>query len=81
MPLEQLSEYIQRERRAPSEYQSVERIKQQGGHNMTEPQVQLLEKIEELTLYTLEQERKLLESAPLKVRRSAVEAALRKPEF
>ena len=56
--LADLRRFIQKERRLPN-FPSAEEVQQQGGHNMTELQLKLLEKIEELTLYTLELEEKL----------------------
>ena len=64
MPLSDLRTFIQQEKRLP-DIPSAEEVKKQGGHNMTELQLKLLEKIEELTLYTLEQEKKLQENGDL----------------
>lgn len=65
MSLSDLETYIEKAKRLPN-IPSAEEVKKQGGHNMTELQLKLLEKIEELTLYTLEQEKKLQEVAALK---------------
>lgn len=54
MPLKQLSKFIEKERHLP-EIPSAKEI-QQNGVNLTVMQMQLLKKVEELTLYTLEQE-------------------------
>jgi hypothetical protein len=56
MPLERVAEYIEQEKRLPK-IPSAKEVLEQGGHNMTELQLKLLEKIEELTLHTLDQER------------------------
>jgi hypothetical protein len=58
MPLPDLRSYIQTEKRLP-DIPSAAEVKKQGGHNMTELQLKMLEKIEELTLYTLEQDQQL----------------------
>jgi hypothetical protein len=55
MPLNELRSFIQREGRLPG-ILSAEEVRQRGGHDMTELQIKLLEKIEELTLYVLSQE-------------------------
>ena len=75
MPLSELRTFIQQEKRLP-DIPSAQEVKKQGGHNMTELQLKLLEKIEELTLYTLEQEKKLQEMKTLKARLVAIEAIL-----
>jgi hypothetical protein len=54
MPLDQLREHIVREKRLPS-MPSAEEIRQQG-LNLSQFQMKLLQKIEELTLYTLAQQ-------------------------
>lgn len=74
MPLPELAEYIRRERSLPN-IPSAESIEAQGGTiNMTELQLKLLEKVEELTLYVVqlgeETERLRAENAAL---REAVE--------
>lgn len=58
MPLTDLKSHIEQHKRLP-DVPSAEEVKKQGGHNMTELQLKLLEKIEELTLYTLEQDQQL----------------------
>ena len=86
MPLSDLRTYIEMEKRLP-DIPSAEKVKQQGGHDMTELQLKLLEKIEELTLYTLEQDAQLQENgaevgalqhenAEMKARLTAIEAVL-----
>jgi hypothetical protein len=60
MPLSELRTFIQQEKRLPK-IPSATEVEQQGGHNMTELQIKMLEKIEELTLYTLEQDQQLLQ--------------------
>jgi len=54
MPLPQLQQYIARERHLPGIPAAAEVGR--NGLNMTQFQVQLLEKVEELTLYTLRQQ-------------------------
>jgi hypothetical protein len=54
-PLSELAAYIEKERHLP-EIPSADTIKQQG-LNLSQFQMQLLKKIEELTLYTLAQEK------------------------
>jgi hypothetical protein len=80
--LSDLRTYIQRQKRLPN-IPSAEEVKKQGGHNMTELQLKLLEKIEELTLYTLvqdarlqEQGEKLQEMEALKARLAEIEVML-----
>jgi hypothetical protein len=58
MPLSDLRAYIRQERHLP-DIPSAQQVKEQGGHNMTELQLKLLEKIEELTLYVLKLEAEL----------------------
>ena len=69
MPLSDLRTFIQKEKRLPN-IPSAEEVKQQGGHNMTELQLKLLEKIEELTLYKLRQAKRVedLRSQILEIR-------------
>jgi hypothetical protein len=55
LPLKDLQTYIEREKRLP-EIPSAQEIKQHGV-KLDEMQMQLLKKIEELTLYTLQQEK------------------------
>jgi hypothetical protein len=70
MPLPDLRSYIQAEKRLP-DIPSAAEVKKQGGHNMTELQLKMLEKIEELTLYTLEQEKRLQEQGEKLLRKDA----------
>jgi len=54
MPIEELAEFIQRERHLPN-IPSAESVREKGGtFNMTELQLKLLEKVEELTLYVVQ---------------------------
>jgi len=57
MPLDQLERYVQRERHLPG-ISSAAEVKRDG-LNLTELQLRLLEKVEELTLYTIEQHKEL----------------------
>jgi hypothetical protein len=82
MPLSDLQNFIRQEKRLP-DIPSAEEVQKQGGHNMTELQIKLLEKIEELTLYTLEQQEeiaglkaRLAEMATLKAELAEIRAAL-----
>ena len=59
MPLSELAAFVAAERRLPN-VPSADEI-QQGGLNMTDMQMRLLEKVEELTLYTLEQQKTIEE--------------------
>ena len=70
MPLSQLEEFIATEKHLPG-IPTEEDVKAAGGVNMTVLQNQLLEKVEELTLYTLEQEKVIRD---LKARLSTLEA-------
>ena len=56
MPLNHLEEYISENKHLPN-IPSAAEVKKRGGVNMSELQLKLLEKVEELTLYTLEQEK------------------------
>lgn len=56
MPLADLESFIQNEKHLPN-IPSATEVKTSGRLNMTEMQMKLLEKVEELTLYTLEQEK------------------------
>ena len=58
MPLSDLAEFIEAEGHLPR-IPSYEEVKETGGLNMTEMQLKLLEKIEELTLYTLSQQEQI----------------------
>jgi hypothetical protein len=60
MPMHDLATFIEQEGHLPK-VPSAEDIKAQGGVNMTKMQMTLLEKIEELTLYTLKQEETIRE--------------------
>jgi hypothetical protein len=53
MPLEELREFVDREGHLPN-IESAEQVRTKGVVNMTELQMKLLEKVEELTLYVLE---------------------------
>jgi hypothetical protein len=75
MPLEDLRNFVQEEKRLP-DIPSAEEVKKQFGHNMTELQLKLLEKIEELTLYTLEQDKKLQEAEALQLESVKMKAEL-----
>ena len=56
MALSELKEFIEEEKHLPGVPSKADVTKAEGIINMTEMQMKLLEKIEELTLYTLEQE-------------------------
>jgi len=62
MPLDELQAFIEREKHLPNVLSSSD---VEGGKrvNMSQLQVQLLEKVEELTLYTLDQQEKIRELA------------------
>jgi len=55
MPLTELGAYVAKEKHLP-EIPSAREIKEQGV-NLSELQMQLLKKVEELTLYTVEQDK------------------------
>ena len=55
MSLPDLNEFIEKEGHLPN-MASADEVKQAGGINMTDLQIKLLEKVEELTLYTLQQQ-------------------------
>jgi hypothetical protein len=87
LPLKQLAKYIDKEKHLP-EIPSAQEIKAQG-LDLSSMQMQLLKKIEELTLYTLQQEEKLsslqqqnrrlkTQNQQLAQRLSAIEAAIEK---
>jgi hypothetical protein len=59
MPLDELEKFVAKERHLPN-VPSAKQVKE-GGLNMTEMQMKLLEKVEELTLYNLQQEKKIRE--------------------
>jgi hypothetical protein len=58
MPLGELGEYVETEKHLP-EIPSAGEIQEDGGINVTELQLKLLQKIEELTLYTIDQQTKI----------------------
>jgi hypothetical protein len=58
MPLNDLNKFIENEGHLPN-IASAEEVKKAGGVNMTELQIKLLEKVEEVTLYTLKQEARI----------------------
>ncbi|MFT7462173.1 MAG: hypothetical protein ACI9EF_000511 [Pseudohongiellaceae bacterium] len=78
MPLGELAEFIQREQHLPK-VPSEDDVKASGSLNMSALQLTLLEKVEELTLYTLAQETQLTdlqaENAALQQRLLALEKA------
>jgi len=87
LPLKQLAAYVEREKHLP-DLPSAQDIKVQGGINLGDMQLTLLKKVEELTLYTLQQEQTLTslkkqnrrlktENGELYKRLSAIEAAVR----
>ena len=54
MPIDELAEFVRRERHLPK-IPSAESVRENGGtFNMTELQLRLLEKVEELTLYVVQ---------------------------
>ncbi|HPF72289.1 MAG TPA: hypothetical protein PLX09_01665 [Xanthomonadaceae bacterium] len=55
MPLDDLQAYIEDNGHLPS-VPSAKEVNEAGGHDMTALQLKLLEKVEELTLYTLQQQ-------------------------
>jgi hypothetical protein len=56
MPLKELSEFVEVEKHLPEIPSAVE-IEERGEINVTDLQLKLLKKIEELTLYTIEQQK------------------------
>ena len=60
MPLEQLANFVAQNKHLPSVPSAAE-IKAAGGINMTEMQMTLLGKVEELTLYMLAQQKEIEE--------------------
>ncbi len=76
MPLAELRTFIAREKHLPN-IPSAAEIEEQGVVNVSKMQMRLLEKIEELTLYTLEQQETILEQqkllADLQARLTAIE--------
>ena len=79
MPLKKLSQFVEKEKHLPKIPTSSE-IKK-NGLNMTEMQLRLLEKVEELTLYTIQQEKTIDQLAQdnvmLKARLEALEKQYR----
>ena len=74
MPLNELESFISKNRHLPK-VPSAKEVGEQGQINMTQMQLTLLEKVEELTLYTLEQQKlieQLQESSASWKRRAAV---------
>ncbi len=55
MPLEELAAFVEREKHLPNVF-SFDDIRASKGINMTRLQLQILEKVEELALYTIEQQ-------------------------
>jgi hypothetical protein len=87
MPLQELAAYIEKEKHLP-EILPAREMKEQGV-NLGAMQMQLLKKVEELTLYTIQQDKKFMElqgqnqklaaeNAQLQSRLSAVEAVIKK---
>lgn len=60
MPLDELAEFVERNRRLPN-IPSAREVEKQGTINVTDFQMKLLEKVEELSLYVLEQNREIRE--------------------
>lgn len=60
MPLADLQAFIQEKRHLPGVISSAE-VQEAGSINVSKLQLQLLEKVEELTLYVLEQQREIAE--------------------
>ncbi len=58
MPLNELAEFVRTAKHLPK-IASAQDIKADGGVNVSEMQMRLLEKIEELTLYTIQQQERL----------------------
>lgn len=58
MPLSSLESFIEDNGHLPN-IPSAKDVEAAGGHNMTELQLKLLEKVEELTLYTLQQQERI----------------------
>jgi hypothetical protein len=81
MPMPELAKYIAEKRHLPN-IPTADEVKAQGGVNMSDLQVKLLEKVEELTLYSLAQQDRLKalgqENAQLKERLEALERAVQK---
>lgn len=64
MPLTELASYVAKEKHLP-DIPSAQEIKEQGV-NLSDLQMQLLKKVEELTLYILKQERTIKELTRVK---------------
>ena len=79
MPLSDLREFLAREKHLPN-VPSAARVEEDEGLNLGEFQMRLLEKIEELTLYTLQQEDRLgqlqAENEQLRARMDRLESML-----
>lgn len=77
MPLDELREFVDREKHLPN-VPSAETVKKEG-LNLSQVQMRLLEKVEELTLYTLKQDEQVKalqsENARLSARLEALEQA------
>src|SRR6185295_2232162 len=81
MPLEELRKFITQEKHLPN-VPNAREVKEQG-LNLSQFQMRLLEKIEELTLYALSQQEQIgslhKENSELKERLEALEGALQRP--
>ncbi len=75
MPLGDLEKYIDTNNHLPG-VTSAKDVKDAGVLNMTGMQLKLLEKVEELTLYTLQQEKKIAKLESMQKRLSTLEALL-----
>lgn len=60
LPLDELERFVQQERHLPGVTTAAE-VEAAGGVNLSRLQVELLEKVEELTLYVLQQNRRIQE--------------------
>jgi hypothetical protein len=78
MPIEDLRAFVHREKRLPN-VPSARDIKSQG-LNLSQFQMRLLEKVEELTLYTLTQDEKLRAQQEQIAELTERLAALEKPQ-
>jgi hypothetical protein len=58
LPLDDLRHFVEEQRHLPN-VMSAEDIQEAGGVDVTALQLQLLEKVEELTLYTLQQQEEI----------------------
>ena len=78
MPLEELREFVTKEKHLPN-VPNAREVKEQG-LNLSQFQMRLLEKIEELTLYTLSQQEQIAdlhkENSDAKDRLESLEGAL-----